>query len=74
VDQDAGIGGDAAAVQSQLQAAVEIDPKRPIIRIHPPGVPSSRVLIDDNTLIFIPESAPSYKVFALIREIRVQRA
>jgi hypothetical protein len=32
VDQDAGIGGDAAAVEFQLQAAVEIDPERPIIR------------------------------------------
>ena len=32
VDQDAGIGGDAAAMEFQLQAAVEIDPQRAIIR------------------------------------------
>jgi len=32
VDQDSGIGGDAAAVEFQLQAAVEIDPQRAIIR------------------------------------------
>jgi hypothetical protein len=32
VDQDAGIGGDPAAVEFQLQAAVEIDPQNAIIR------------------------------------------
>ena len=32
VDQDAGIGGDAAAVEFQLQAAVEIDPQGAIVR------------------------------------------
>jgi hypothetical protein len=32
MDQDAGIGGDAAAMKFQLQAAVEIDPQRVIIR------------------------------------------
>jgi hypothetical protein len=31
VDQDAGIGGDAAAVEFQLQATLEIDPQRAII-------------------------------------------
>jgi hypothetical protein len=32
VGQQPGVGGDAAAVEFQLQAAVEIDPERPIIR------------------------------------------
>ena len=32
VDQDAGIGADAAALEFKLQAAVEIDPQTVIIR------------------------------------------
>jgi hypothetical protein len=32
IGQQSGIGGDAAAVKFQLQAAVKIDPQRPIIR------------------------------------------
>ena len=32
VDQDASIGGDAAAMEFQPQAAVEVDPQRAIIR------------------------------------------
>ncbi|SPE35166.1 hypothetical protein SBBP1_790004 [Burkholderiales bacterium] len=32
MDKDASIGGDAAAMEFQLQAAVEIDPQRAIIR------------------------------------------
>ena len=33
VDQDAGIGGDAAAVEFQLQPTVEIDPENAVIRL-----------------------------------------
>ena len=32
VGEQPGVGGDAAAVELQLQAAVEIDPQRPVIR------------------------------------------
>ena len=61
VGQQSGVGGDPAAVEFQLQAAVEIDPQRRRHPIHPLGVPSTRALVDDNTLIFMPDSALLYK-------------
>jgi hypothetical protein len=60
VSDQAGVGGDLATMEFQPQAAVEIDPQRPVIRFTR-GCSIQVLPISHNRLIFMTDSPTEYK-------------